>query len=308
MHPPVVITGMGAVSVFGDGCDVLFDALRDGRSGFHPLRGIPVARGKDLSAQIDDPARRGPWRLSDMAADAATEALEQAGLALGADGFEDLNGVPAMGVTGLFVATTGGDSRALEDRYQEFLDATAASASDDAFIDEDLGEALIRFAPGALADELAYRLRLEGPRYVATNACASGTVALGLALTALRAGHIDRAVVIGADQVKASSYWGAERSGFIGHSSGRSTLRGTAASLATVLARSSSCEPRMRRRITEASSNSQVGGSPAMRTPRRLRRLSTAGITLRRSHLPFGTETWPSPRSTTSMRMEPALR
>ncbi|MFY9806453.1 MAG: beta-ketoacyl synthase N-terminal-like domain-containing protein [Pseudonocardiaceae bacterium] len=218
MAPPVVITGMGAVTVFGDGCAALFDALRKGQSGVHALRDIPVARGKDRSTQVEDPRRTGPWRLSDMAADAAIEAIAQAGLTIGESGPADPQGREPDGVTGLFIATTGGDSRALEERYGDFLAACEAlTRHGSPKLDDELANALVRFPTGALADELAGRLRLAGPRYVATNACASGAIAMALALTALRQGTVNRALVIGADQVKATSYWGAERSGFIGH-------------------------------------------------------------------------------------------
>ncbi|MEU8588293.1 beta-ketoacyl-[acyl-carrier-protein] synthase family protein [Streptomyces sp. NPDC048664] len=205
MSCPVVITGMGAVTVFGDGCPALFDALRAGESGLHALRGIAVARGKDRSAQIEDPRRAGTWRLSGMAVDAAREALEQAG-------------GPARGVTGLYVGTTGGENRALEDRWDDFLAARRALESGaDPGMDDELAEAMVRFPIGVLADVLAHRLDIAGPRYVATNACASGTIATATALLALRQGTVDRAVVVGADHLKATSYWGAERAGFVGH-------------------------------------------------------------------------------------------
>ncbi|ANN17144.1 hypothetical protein SD37_16840 [Amycolatopsis orientalis] len=205
---PLVITGMGAVTVFGDGCEALFAALRAGRSGLHTLRGMTVARGKDRSAQIEDPARSGPWRVSDMACDSVAEALAQAGL----------DPARMTGRTGLYVGTTGGDSRVLEDRYADFLSVRQALASGaEPEIDDELAEALVRFPIGVLADVVAARIGLSGPRYVATNACASGSIAMAMAMTALRRGVIDRAVVVGADQLKPSSYWGAERSGFIGH-------------------------------------------------------------------------------------------
>ncbi len=196
---------MGAVTVFGDGCTALFDALRKGESGLHDLRGIAVARGKNRSAQIEDPNRTGPWRLSDMAVDAAREAIDQAG-------------GPVPGVTGLFVGTTGGENRALEDRWDDFLAVRRElAAGAEPQVDDELAEAMVRFPIGVLADVLAHRLGITGPRYAVTNACASGTTATAMALLALRQGTVDRAVVVGADHLKASSYWGAERAGFVGH-------------------------------------------------------------------------------------------
>jgi 3-oxoacyl-[acyl-carrier-protein] synthase II len=210
---PVVITGMGAVTVFGDGCSALFGALRRGESGLHELRGIPVARGKNRSAQIEDPRRTGPWRLSDLAVDAAREALAQAGGPAG-----ERAGGPEPGVTGLYLGTTGGESKALEDRWDDFLLVRRQlAAGADPQLDDELAEAMLRFPIGVLADVLAHRLGIAGPRYVATNACASGTAATAMALLALRQGTVDRALVVGADQLKASSYWGAERAGFVGH-------------------------------------------------------------------------------------------
>jgi 3-oxoacyl-[acyl-carrier-protein] synthase II len=190
----VVITGMGAVTPLGTGVDVLFAAFREGRCGLSPLEGIPVARGKGLAAQVKDSAFGTPGRLLGMVSRAVDEALRQSAL-------------DPVGRIGLFVATVAGETKELEDQYGPFMRGRPGSR---------LTPAILRFANGSLADAIAARFRIAGPRDVNTNACASGTVAIGRALTAIRLGQIETAIVCGCEQLKATMYWGAERAGLMG--------------------------------------------------------------------------------------------
>lgn len=205
---PVVITGLGAVTVYGDGVDALWSGLRSNVSGVHDLVGIPPARGKTRGAQIVTPHRNRLFRALGMAVDATTEALEMAGP----------DRLMGTSICGLYIGTTGGHHRVVEDLYPEFLDAQSRlHAGDQPVLSAALSAGLRGYPFRAFAADLATRINHEGPRIVVSNACASGNIALALAVTALRRGTIDRAIVVGADELRASSYWGAERSGFIGH-------------------------------------------------------------------------------------------
>lgn len=89
----IAITGMGAISTFGEGAGVLWDALRAGRSGIRPLR---HERAADLRVRIAaqvpesfDPGTHFAERLLPMldrttqfALFAANEAVRQSGVDL----------------------------------------------------------------------------------------------------------------------------------------------------------------------------------------------------------------------------------
>lgn len=193
-----VVTGMGLVTALGVGVESFFQAMRDGRSAIGLLEGIPISRGKNLAGQIKSGEFQGTTRLAQMLYSSVEEALSQSRLPLAED--EPVN---------IYLATVAGESRMLEDMFLQFNNGHQSSAL--------LREALVRYPNWALADLVAERFGFRGARVVNTNACASGNIALAQAVCAIRLGQVRRAIVCGADQLKASMYWGAERAGFIGH-------------------------------------------------------------------------------------------
>jgi 3-oxoacyl-[acyl-carrier-protein] synthase II len=196
--PRVWVTGLGVVSALGRGVEAFFAGLLRGQSALSPVENIPIARGKQLAGQVKDPAFAGPHHLSAMANAAVEEAIAGAGL----------EGVSLDGC-GLYLGTVASESRLVEDRWAELAAADVLSP--------ELREGLLRYPNGALADLLAARFGIFGPRDANTNACASGNIALARALLAIRAGRITRAIVCGADQLKPIMYWGTERAGLMGH-------------------------------------------------------------------------------------------
>lgn len=198
MNRGVWVTGMGVVTALGRGVTTFFEGLLAGQSGLSPVEGMPTTRGKVLGGQVKDPQFAGPFHLSKMAMAAVEDALQDADLA-----------PPLRGGTGLYLGTVASEGRIVEDRYQEFSQCEAPS--------DDLQQGLLRYSNGSLADLLAQHFGLTGPRDVNTNACASGNIALARALTALRLGRIERAIVVGADQLRPLMYWGSERAGLMGH-------------------------------------------------------------------------------------------
>jgi 3-oxoacyl-[acyl-carrier-protein] synthase II len=193
----VCITGLGVVCAAGRNVETFWASLLSGQPGLSPVEGIPIARGKQLGGQVKDPAFAGPHHLSAMAAAALEEALTQAGW-----------GPTEKQTCGFFLATVAGESRLAEDHYADLNAADRLTPT--------LRDALLRYPNGSLADLLAARFGLAGPRDVSTNACASGNIALARALLALRSGELSRAIVCGADQLKPIMYWGAERAGLMG--------------------------------------------------------------------------------------------
>ena len=192
------ITGVGAVTPLGVGVPSLLDAMRQGRQGVSRLQGVPIPRGKDTAGLIRDPRFDHPDRAVRKALEAASEALVSAAPDWG-DGCE----------VGLLVATVWGDSGAAEQRFADFLSESRPG--------EELLTALRCFPNGSIADELGERCGVWGPRIVVSNACASGNIALGIALDLMRLGACRAALVVGTENLNLTALWGADRAGFVGH-------------------------------------------------------------------------------------------
>jgi 3-oxoacyl-[acyl-carrier-protein] synthase II len=155
----VVVTGLGAVSALGRGCDALWAAVERGCDGIRTVgRFSTEGFGVHLAAMVPglDGAGEAEELCEAMAVEAAREAWERA---RAGD-----SGVPPERV-GLVVGTSIGDR---ELRY------------------------------GALAKGVARALSIEGPVITVSTACSSSTNAIGLALDLLQ-DSADLVVAGGAD-------------------------------------------------------------------------------------------------------------
>lgn len=167
-----VVTGCGVVSPLGVGVPAFRDALVAGRSAVRPLAGFPAddlspANGAEVPLPADDPDRAGDFALR-----AAAEALADAGL----DGR-----LPPR--TGVALGTTLGGMRLFEAWDAGTLAGPALRA-------------VPYFAPAA---RLARAFGCRGPVATPQLACASGTWALALAATWIRAGRADVVLAGGTD-------------------------------------------------------------------------------------------------------------
>ena len=173
--PGAVITGYGAISGFGTGADCLWAALCAGRSAVAPT---PAFAGPEydahLAAVVPD-ADPGPRRATSLALHAARAALAHAGLEA------PLHPDVAPRVAVVVGTTLGGLLTFLPHLRGGPLPAPPT------------------FAHGGPAVELACALGAEGPLLAPSLACASGTVALGLALGLVRDGRADIVVAGGVD-------------------------------------------------------------------------------------------------------------
>lgn len=183
--PRVVITGLGAVSGFGWGTAALWEGLRAGRSAIRPITRFDAASHRTrCAAQVP----HGPWldgggrlTIADrFACAAAVEAVAAAGLPSRLGGYR---------AAVFFGSSTGGfwESEA----FYAGLIARGRGP-----VDVTLVEAQQCNGP---ADAVARRLFIDGPVETTSAACASGTLALGTALDALRDGSIDFALAGGSD-------------------------------------------------------------------------------------------------------------
>ncbi len=189
----VAITGMGAISVFGEGAEPLWRALRDGRSGIAPLR---HARAADLrvkvAAQVPetfDPARHFDEHLlplldrtSQFALLAANEAVQQSGLVFGDSELSLRTGV---------VVGTGAGGETTQDEQSRRLYGDHATRVQPLTI--------VRLMTNAPASQISIVHGLRGPCFAVASACASANHAISQAAMMIRAGLIDVAVTGGSE-------------------------------------------------------------------------------------------------------------
>ena len=207
-EPRIVVTGLGAVSAWGWGRELLWRGLVSGETAIAGLSrfdapGLRTRIAGQVPGQAPAEPGAGPSAEDDeislaerFAVAAAAEALAQA---LGI-------GPPAGPITALPREATGvffGGSTAgmfeSEEVFRETskrgpwgrdLDLLAAQPIDNA------------------AAAVARRYGLAGPVHTVSSACASGTQALGAALDALRSGEVDVALAGGADSLCRLTYAG----------------------------------------------------------------------------------------------------
>ena len=200
----VAVSGLGAVCGLGWGVPALWEGLRAGRAGFVPIRRFDPSRHRTrLAAEAGEPpedfVRAIPgWRRLSVADRfalfAAVEAARQAGLAVPI-GTSAFNGDLAVGV--YFGSSTGGMFES-EGFFEDFLrDRRRGRLS-----------TLVSQQVNGPGDAVARHLGATGPVETLSSACASGALALGVALEAVRSGEVELAVAGGSDSLCQLTYAG----------------------------------------------------------------------------------------------------
>ena len=189
----VVITGMGAISPFGVGAEILWQGLREGRSGIGPLRHPDAERLKlKIAAQVPesfDPAanidaRTLPLldRTSQFALQAAHEAITQSGIDFSAAGLGLRTGV---------VVGTGIGGETTHDEQSRRLYAENAQRTHPLSI--------VRLMTNASASQISIAYGLRGPAFAVVSACASANHAIIQAAQMIRFGLADAAITGGTE-------------------------------------------------------------------------------------------------------------
>jgi 3-oxoacyl-[acyl-carrier-protein] synthase II len=199
--PAVVVTGLGAVSPLGWSLESLWNGLRSGRTTVAPFDRFDhsghrthVAAQVDLAAEPERPRGR-PRRLSladRFAVAAAREAVARSTIDLADCG----------GRTGVYFGSSTGGMLETETYFEALLAAAAGRGKPP--------------EPGPLAsqqhngpgDAVAHDLAIGGPVQTISAACASGAMAIGDAVRAVRRGEVDVAVAGGSDSLCRLTYAG----------------------------------------------------------------------------------------------------
>lgn len=189
----VWVTGLGPLTAVGIGRQAFWDGVVAGRS---PARLIdrfdPSPFRSQVAIQVDDfdplahmepRAARQTDRFSQFAIAAGRLALEDAGFAPGAAGVEPES-------VGIYIGSALGGIAYAEIQHERFLARGIRSVAPNL--------ALAVFG-GAAPANLGIALGLRGPIVSNANSCASGAVAIGEAVRAIREGEIEAAVAGGVE-------------------------------------------------------------------------------------------------------------
>ncbi len=188
--PRVFITGIGAITPIGSGAAGLWAGVRRGETAVRRItRFDPSPFPSQIAAEVDGfdgrdfiegKALRRLDRFSQFAVAAARLALEDAGLSL----------VGQQNDTGVYLGSALGGIAFAEEQHHRYVTGGPRAVSP--------ALALSVFG-GAGATNIAIALGITGPTIANANSCASGAVAIGEALLAIRSGRASVALAGGAE-------------------------------------------------------------------------------------------------------------
>src|SRR5262245_30427492 len=200
----VFITGLGVVTAIGTGVDAFREGLRAARS---PVKRIdrfdPSAFRSQVAAQVDDfdplawmppKTARQLDRVSQVGLVPRQLALDDEGLRPGEDG------AAAPERTGIYLGSALGGIAYAEEQHERYMDKGIRQVAPNL--------ALAVFG-GAAPANLGIALGVRGPILSTANSCASGAVAIGEAVGAIRSGEIDAAIAGGCEIPLSSLAFGA---------------------------------------------------------------------------------------------------
>ncbi len=199
-HRRVLITGVGAVTPIGHGSAGLWQGVRRGRSAVRRITRFDATPfSSRIAAEIDgfEPrdwfdARRARRldRFAQLALAASLLALADAGLTPAS--------LPAD--AGVYLGTALGGVAYAEEQHARFLSGGLRAVSP---------LLALSVYGGAAAANIAIELGLTGPNATNANSCAAGTVAIGEAFHAIRAGRTALLLAGGAEAPLAPLTFGA---------------------------------------------------------------------------------------------------
>ena len=190
----VWITGIGLITPIGTGRDAFWDGVH---AAVSPVRRIdrfdPSPFRSHVAAQVDD---FDPIDHMDPKTARQLDRFSQFGLVAGRLALEDARLIPGAGQgpakerIGVYLGSALGGIAYAELQHERYLERGIKAVAPNL--------ALAVFG-GAAPANLGIALDVRGPILSTANSCASGSVALGEALDAIRSGQIDAALAGGAE-------------------------------------------------------------------------------------------------------------
>ncbi|WP_379064731.1 beta-ketoacyl-[acyl-carrier-protein] synthase family protein [Mesorhizobium sp. UC22_110] len=196
MRTRVVITGIGGICGLGSDAISIWNEMKAGRPAIGQVVGADLHQ---LKVQVGSEIRTLPEhglerkrlvtldRFSLLAIIAASEAMQQSGLTVGAENTYRIGATVGVGVCGW---------ETVEENYRALLLNGRSRA--DIF-------SVPKVMPGAAAGQISMQFGLRGPVFGVTSACASANHAIASAVDQIRLGRADVMLAGGAD---APLVWG----------------------------------------------------------------------------------------------------
>lgn len=188
----VVITGLGAISPYGEGCPALLNGLYGSLCALRPVdasdvAGLVYAAGGKVphidQKRINRELRRTMSPMSIYASLAAWQALEQAGID---------RAQPNKPRIGIAIGSTLGSSQALYDFFAEYI-ATGS-------VDGVRSTAFFKVMGHSVASNVAMACGASGRLLAPSAACSSGLCGIGLAYESIQQGKETMMLCGGADE------------------------------------------------------------------------------------------------------------
>jgi len=188
MNEKILITGLGAISALGLGCDETLCSFENEiiNSSIPTLFESSIKKPVFQVKEIPEKWARYKMRTHSLALVAVYEALTDARLL-------DVDNLKIGVCLGTTVAAQLNDI----EFYSEFKNFGKAPL-----------DAAYRYLNGNLADFVANEFNLNGPKLTVVNACSSGTDAIGIAIAWLNANICDVVIAGGADELNKVPYLG----------------------------------------------------------------------------------------------------
>lgn len=196
MRTRVVITGIGGICGLGNDASSIWNEMKAGRSAIGQVVGadlhqLKVQVGSEIKTLPEHGLERKRLvtldRFSLLAIIAATEAMQQSGLTVGAENTYRVGATVGVGVCGW---------ETVEENYRALLLNGRSRA--DIF-------SVPKVMPGAAAGQISMQFGLRGPVFGVTSACASANHAIASAVDQIRLGRADVMLAGGSD---APLVWG----------------------------------------------------------------------------------------------------
>ncbi|MFE0016303.1 beta-ketoacyl-[acyl-carrier-protein] synthase family protein [Mesorhizobium sp. NPDC059054] len=196
MRTRVVITGIGGICGLGTDAAAIWNEMKAGRPAIGQvvsadLHQLKVQVGSEIKALPEHGLERKRLvtldRFSLLAIIAATEAMQQSGLTVGAENTYRIGATVGVGVCGW---------ETVEENYRALLLNGRSRA--DIF-------SVPKVMPGAAAGQISMQFGLRGPVFGVTSACASANHAIASAVDQIRLGRADVMLAGGSD---APLVWG----------------------------------------------------------------------------------------------------
>ena len=196
----VVVTGLGVISSLGIGWQEFWKNIMAGKSGISPVTAFDTSSHScHIGGEVKDFHPEDFMRRQKAEKIGRASQLAIAASKLAMDDAKMNHRTLSKHTTAVMIGTTAGESNILE-RFDDLkMDAHCLSVDNKYFLG---------FPVNGLSGNVSLELNLNGENSVFTNACASGSYAVGYAADLIRLGRVDFALSGGSEAFSRTVYSG----------------------------------------------------------------------------------------------------